>query len=143
AALAKANSEDPTSAANGGNMPDWLTHGQFSSPEFDRVAFSLKPGQTSDLVKVDYGYHIVQVLQKEDGRLKPFEEVRGDLVSQIQKERANDMMQKISDKAQSELQKDPAHPEKVASELNMELMQANNVEPNQPIPGIGANPDLD
>jgi peptidyl-prolyl cis-trans isomerase D len=143
AALAKANSEDPSSAANGGTMPDWLTHGQFSSPEFDRVAFSLKPGQTSDLVKVDYGYHIIQVLEKEDGRLKPFEEVKAELASQYKKEQASNMMQKISDKAQAMLQKDPLHPELVAAALNMELVQANDVEPGKPIVGVGPSPDLD
>ena len=143
AELAKNNSEDPSSAANGGAMPDWLTHGQFSSPDFDKAAFSLKPGQTSDLVKVDCGYHIIQVLQKEDGRLKPFDEVKGDLASQFKKQRASDMMQQISDKAQAQLQKDPLHPEKVAGDLNMELLPANNVEPGKPIPGIGPSPELD
>ncbi|HTS29532.1 MAG TPA: peptidyl-prolyl cis-trans isomerase [Bryobacteraceae bacterium] len=142
AALAKANSEDPSSAANGGTMPDWVTHGQFASADFDKVAFSLKPGQT-DMVKVDYGYHIIQVLQKEDGRLKPFDEVKGELVAQIKKERANDIMQKISDKAQAALQKDPAHPEKVAADLGMEIVMANNVEAGKDIPGIGPSPDLD
>ncbi|HEV3198753.1 MAG TPA: peptidyl-prolyl cis-trans isomerase [Bryobacteraceae bacterium] len=143
AELAKNNSEDPSSAANGGAMPDWLTHGQFSSPDFDKAAFSLKPGQTSDLVKVDYGYHIIQVLEKEDGRLKPFDEVKGELASQYKKERASDMMQKISDKAQAQLQKDPLHPEKVAADLNMELVQANDVEPGKPIPGVGPGPELE
>jgi len=143
AQLAKDNSEDPSSAANGGAMPDWLTHGQFGSPDFDKAAFSLKPGQTSDLVKVDYGYHIIQVLEKEDGRLKPFEEVKGELASQYKKERASDMMQKISDKAQAQLQKDPLHPEKVAGDLGMELVQADNVEPGKPIPAVGPSPDLD
>jgi len=143
AALAKANSEDPSSAANGGAMPDWLTHGQFSSPDFDRAAFSLKPGQISDLVKVDYGYHIIQLIEKEDGRLKPFDEVKGELASQYKKERASDMMQKISDKAAAQLQKDPLHPEKVATDLSMELVQANEVEPGKPIPGVGPGPELE
>jgi peptidyl-prolyl cis-trans isomerase D len=143
AELAKNNSEDPTSAANGGAMPDWLTHGQFASPDFDKVAFSLKPGQTSDPIKVDYGYHIVQVLQKEDGRMKPFEEVKGDITAQFKKQRASDMMQQISDKAQAQLQKDPLHPENVARDLNMELVKADNIGPGSPIAGVGPSPDLD
>jgi len=140
--LAKSNSEDPTSASNGGVMPDWVTHGQFA-PDVDKVAFSLKPGQTSDPVKVDYGYHILQVQQKEDGRLKPFEEVKGDIVAQFKKQRASEMMQQISDKAQAALQKDPQNPAKVASDLNMEVVTANNVTPGSTIPGIGANAELD
>ncbi|MBZ5626824.1 MAG: peptidyl-prolyl cis-trans isomerase [Acidobacteriia bacterium] len=144
AELAKNNSEDPSSAANGGAMPDWLTHEQLqATPEFERAAFSLKPGQTSDVVKVVYGYHIIQVLQKEDARMKPFEEVKGDLAAQYKKQRANDMMQQISDKAQVQLQKDPLHPEKVAADLNMQLVKADNVEAGKPIPEVGASPDFE
>lgn len=75
--------------------------------------------------------------------MKPFEEVQGDLASQYKKQRASDMMQQISDKAQAQLQKDPLHPEKVAGDLNMELVKADNVEAGNPIPGVGASPDLD
>src|ERR1019366_4014068 len=58
AKLAKENSEDPSSGANGGDLGDWITHGQMV-PEFDKAIFSLKVGETSDLVKTMYGFHIV------------------------------------------------------------------------------------
>src|SRR4029078_5815031 len=113
------------------------------SKDFDTVAFNLKPGQVSDPIKVEYGYHIVKVEQKEDGRMKPFEEVKGDILAQFQKQRGSEMMQQISDKAQAALQKDPTHPEKVAADLGVELINADNAGPGDTIPGVGASPDFD
>jgi peptidyl-prolyl cis-trans isomerase D len=141
AALAKKNSEDTGSAANGGAMPDWVTRGQ-TVPEFEKAAFSLKPGQTSDLVKTQYGYHIIQVLQHEDARLRPFEEAKSELLVQAKKQAVNDAMNKISDTAQTALQKDPAHPEKVAADLNMQLVRVDGYAPGQTIKEIGPNPDF-
>ena len=142
AALAKQNSEDPGSAVNGGSMPDWVTRGQ-TVPEFEKAAFSLKPGQTSDLVKTQYGYHIIQVPQHEDARLRPFEEAKGELMVQAKKQLVDDAMNKVSDTAQAALQKDPAHPEKVAADLNMQLVSVNGYVPGQTIKEIGPSPDLD
>ncbi len=142
--LAKKYSEDPSSANNEkdpGELPDWITRGQ-TVPEFERAAFSLKPGQTSDLVKTQYGYHIIQVLAHEDARLRPFDEVKGELATAWKKQRVNDIMQNISDKAQVELQKDPMHPEKVAAEFNMQLVRADGIAPGQPLPEIGTNTDF-
>jgi peptidyl-prolyl cis-trans isomerase D len=139
--LAKKNSEDTGSAQNDGELPDWITRGQI--PDLEQVTFSLKPGQTSDLIKTQYGYHIVQVLQHEDARLRPFEEVKGEIAAQIKKQRAAEQMQQIADKAQTALQKDPAHPEKVAADLNMQLVRADGVEAGKPIPEVGASPDFE
>ena len=141
AALAKTNSEDSGSAANGGAMPDWVTRGQ-TVPEFEKTAFSLKPGQTSDLVKTQYGYHIIQVLQHEDAHLRSFDEARGELLAQAKKQAANDAMNKISDMAQTVLQKDPAHPEKVAADLNMQLVRVDAYAAGQTVKEIGASPDF-
>jgi peptidyl-prolyl cis-trans isomerase D len=142
AALAKKNSEDTGSAANGGEYPGWVTRGQ-TVPEFEQAAFSLKPGQTSDLVKTQYGYHILQVLQHEDARLQPFEEAKSELAAQWKKQSANDAMNKISDTAQAVLQKDAAHPEKVAAALNMQLVRVDGFAPGQTVKEIGASPDFD
>jgi peptidyl-prolyl cis-trans isomerase D len=142
AALAKKNSEDPGSAANGGEYPGWVTRGQ-TVPEFEKAAFSLKPGQTSDLVKTQYGYHIIQVLQHEDARLRPFEEAKSELAVQWKKQSGNDAMNKISDTAQAALQKDPAHPEKVAADLNMQLVRVDGHAAGQPVKEIGPSPDFD
>src|SRR5664280_3664623 len=142
AKLAKANSEDPGSGANGGDLGDWITHGQMV-PEFDKAIFSLKVGETSDLVKTMYGYHIVQVLAHQDAGVRTFAEVKGELTAQWKKQRVNDLVQEASDKAQAALQKDPAHPEKVAAEYNMQVVRIDNYSPGTAVADLGPNADFD
>jgi peptidyl-prolyl cis-trans isomerase D len=72
--LAKKYSEDPGSKDKGGDL-GWITQGQ-TVPEFEKTAFSLDKGKLSDLVKTQYGFHIIKVLDKETAHTKPFEEVK-------------------------------------------------------------------
>ena len=141
AKLAKENSEDGSAAA-GGDLGDWITHGQMV-PEFDKAIFSQKIGETSDLVKTMFGYHIIQVTAKQEGGVRPFAEVKDQLLEQARKERVNDLMQLASDKAQTALQKDPTHPEAVAASLNMQVIQAPGFSSANPVPELGPSPDLE
>lgn len=72
--LAKKYSEDPGTKDKGGDL-GWITQGQ-TVPEFEKTAFSLDKGKISDLVKTQYGFHIIKVLDKETAHTKPFEEVK-------------------------------------------------------------------
>ena len=139
--LAKKYSEDPGAAQTGGEYKG-VTRGQMV-PEFEQAAFSLKPGQISDPVKTTYGYHILQVEKHDDARLRPFEEVKSEIAANLKKQRASEQMQQIADRVQAELRKDPAHPEKVAAQFNMQLVKADGVQPGKDVPGIGTSPDFD
>ena len=141
AEMAKKNSDDTGSAAKGGDL-GWVTRGQMV-PEFEKATFSLKPGVISDLVKTQYGYHIIQVQAHEDARVKPFAEVKDELSKSWKQLQAGQKMQQVEDTAQAALQKDPTHPEKVAADLGMQLVRADGVEAGRPLPEVGSNSDFD
>jgi peptidyl-prolyl cis-trans isomerase D len=84
--LASKNSDDPGSKTQGGEL-GWLDRGK-TVPEFDKEAFTLAPGQTSDLVKTQFGYHILQVEEKKTAHLRPISEVKAEIVPVLEQQRA-------------------------------------------------------
>jgi peptidyl-prolyl cis-trans isomerase C len=72
--LAKTNSQDPGSAANGGDL-GFFERGQMV-PAFDKAAFSLPVNQVSDLVETNFGYHIIKVTEKQQARTLTLDEVK-------------------------------------------------------------------
>ncbi len=137
---AKEKSEDTGSAVNNGEL-GWIVKGQTVKP-FEDSAFSLKPGQMSGLVKTEYGYHIIQVEAHEQAHIKPFDEVKAQLTTDLQKQMAANQMQNLSDKAVAGLRQDPSHPEKTADAVGGTLIQVPDVEASEPIPGIGVSKEL-
>jgi peptidyl-prolyl cis-trans isomerase D len=137
--LARKNSEDPGSAQKGGDL-DWVVRGQ-TVKQFEETAFSLKPKEISNVVKTEYGYHIIQVLDREAAQLKTFEEVRSQITDEFRKQRASQTFQDLTDRAQAALKKEPA--EQVAKELNLpDPIKVDAVGPGDPLPEIGANKDF-
>ncbi len=84
--LAGKNSDDPGSKVQGGEL-GWLNRGQ-TVPEFDKTAFSLAPGQTSDVIKTQFGYHILQVEDKKTAHTQPLAEVKSEIVPILEQQRA-------------------------------------------------------
>jgi peptidyl-prolyl cis-trans isomerase C len=76
ATIARERSEGP-SAANGGELGRF-GRGQMV-PAFEEAAFSLEPGELSDIVETRFGYHILQVTDKVEGRTESFEEARDNI----------------------------------------------------------------
>jgi peptidyl-prolyl cis-trans isomerase D len=140
AKLAKENSEDPGSKDQGGEV-GWMVRGQMV-PEFEKAGFSMKVGETSGLVKTTYGYHILQVEAHEDAHLQTLDEVKGQLVVDLQKRQASQMMQSLSDKVIAQLRKDPAHPETAAALAGTTVIEAKNIQSGDPIPGVGASKEF-
>ncbi|MDE3196321.1 MAG: peptidyl-prolyl cis-trans isomerase, partial [Acidobacteriota bacterium] len=140
AKLAKDNSQDPGSGAQGGEL-GWIVKGQ-TVPEFEKSAFSLGVGQTSGLVKTTYGYHIIQVEAHEQAHLQPFDEVKAQLATDYMKGQANQKIQDLSDKAIAALHKDPTHADQVGQTLGIPVTHADHIASGDPIPGIGTSKEF-
>lgn len=84
--LAKTYSEDPGSAFNGGDL-DFFEQGMMV-PEFDQVVFSMQVGETSDVVKTDFGLHLIQLIATRDQQAQPYEEIAEEVKHQLSLETA-------------------------------------------------------
>ena len=78
--LAKKYSEDPGTKDKGGDL-GWIVHGQ-TVAEFEKAAFSLPKGAISDVIKTQYGFHILKIIDKESAHTKSFDEVKQELLTQ-------------------------------------------------------------
>lgn len=77
AELARNESTDPMSAAEGGDL-GFFARGRMVA-EFEKAAFAMSPGQTSAPVKSEYGYHIIRVTDRKDAHEATFDEVKEDI----------------------------------------------------------------
>ncbi len=104
AELAKKNSEDG-SAKEGGDL-NYFGPGQMV-PEFEKVAFAMKPGDISDIVESQFGFHIIKVTDKRPARTIPFAEVKGQIADflkqQRQQEKANALVEQLKAKSKIEI----------------------------------------
>jgi peptidyl-prolyl cis-trans isomerase D len=138
AVLAKANSEDEASAKNGGDL-DYFGRGRMV-PEFDQVAFALQAGQTSDLVKTQYGYHIIKVTDKKNATTRPLAEVRQQLSDQLSYERAQTQAADLAAALEKQITR-PADLDKVAKEHGLTVQESGFFARDEPILGLGPAPE--
>ncbi|MCU1275337.1 MAG: PpiC-type peptidyl-prolyl cis-trans isomerase [Bryobacterales bacterium] len=94
AALAKAESDDTVSAANGGDLGTFRK-GQMV-PQFEQAALTLPVGQLSEPIKTPFGYHLIRVEQRD---AKTFEEVRPDLEKKMRPELARNAVENLRKQA--------------------------------------------
>jgi peptidyl-prolyl cis-trans isomerase D len=86
AAVATANSQDPGSATNGGDL-DFFGRGAMVKP-FEDTVFALNKGDISDLVETEFGFHIIRVTDIKAPEVKSFESMRAQIESDLKKQQA-------------------------------------------------------
>lgn len=125
AQLAKEHSKDPGSAAQGGDL-GWAERGMFVGP-FEEALFSMSAGEVRGPIKTQFGYHIIQLDQVEQGHQRSFEDARAELEDEYRKERSESLFyeqtQKLGDLAFESL----TELQSVASALDLPIKTATGV----------------
>ena len=135
AELAKKNSQDPGSAAKGGDL-GWVSRGQMVK-NFEDAVFTLAPNQISNVVSTEYGFHIIQVLEKQPAHLQTLDEVKPAIVATLKNQNVFDRMQELTDKAHAELVKAPQNAQQIATQLGLEFVDVPGFAPGKPIAQLG------
>jgi len=117
AALARANSDDPGSKANGGDL-GWNAKGVMV-PEFDKALFALKPGEISEPVKSSFGWHIIQLREVKGAQQQDFAAVRDQLLRQETEAARERTFNDLSGKLVDLVLKNPSSLGPAARELNL------------------------
>ncbi len=139
--LAQKYSEDDGSKAKGGDL-GWIVEGQ-TVPEFQQAAFSLPKGAISDLVKTQYGFHIIKVLDRETAHTKSFEEVRDSILPILLTQRVNQEVDGLSAQMADAVRQSDRQPlDALAKKFNLTLGQTQPVSATDPVGPLGNTADL-
>lgn len=91
AKLAAENSDDPGSKVRGGDL-SWYSRGQ-TVPQFEKAAFALaRPNDLSGVVETQFGFHIIQLVEREAASPVPFEEARPRITQMLQQKQAGERL---------------------------------------------------
>ena len=99
-------SKDP--AGEGGDL-GWFTKDRMV-PEFSEVAFKMEPGQISDPVKTQFGWHIIKVEEKRMKTFPPYDQLKEQAMRYVAQKAQSDMITALRDKAKIERFDEPAKP---------------------------------
>jgi len=137
AALATKYSEDEASAKQGGDL-DYFARGRMA-PEFEQAAFSLEPGKISELVKTQYGFHIIKAIDKKAASTRTLEEVRPQIQDQLAWEKAQAAATSLAGTLEAQVNA-PADLDKVARENGLKVEESGYFTRDEPIMGLGPSP---
>ena len=136
--LAKKNSEDEQSAKNGGDL-DYFGRGRMV-PEFDQAVFAMQKGQISDLVKTQYGYHIIKLEDKKSATTKPLADVRQQITDQLAYERAQAQAADLAQKLEGQIRR-PGDLDAVGKANGLPVQESGFFARDEPILGLGPAPE--
>ncbi|TFZ08653.1 SurA N-terminal domain-containing protein [Ramlibacter humi] len=142
AELAKKNSGDSVSAANGGDL-DWSARGGYASKALEDAVFGLKKGEMT-LVETEFGWHVVKLDDTRAPKQRSFEEMKPELEAQARKEQAQKKYAETADAFSNAVYEAADGFKSVAERFKLDVKTAQNVQ-RTPAPGATgplANPKL-
>ena len=136
--LAKKYSEDPGSGKQGGSL-GWIGKGQ-TVPEFEKVAFSLPKGQTSDLVKSSYGFHIIRVDDKQEAHMKTLDEVKAEIEPILKHQKGQQIAQQKAEALLKQARTDGL--DAAAAAQGVPVITSDFFSRKDMLPGLGPSPQF-
>lgn len=140
AELARKNSQDTGSAANGGDL-DFFGRGAMVKP-FEDAAFALKKGEISDVVESDFGYHIIKLTDIKTPQQKSFDELRASMESDLRTQQAQRKFAEVAETFTNGVYEQADSLKPVADRLKLEVKTVANLRRTPPaaVSGVLANP---
>jgi peptidyl-prolyl cis-trans isomerase D len=135
--VAKAQSQDPSSAANGGDL-DFFGRGAMVKP-FEDVVFSLNKGDISDLVETEFGFHIIQLSDVKAPPQRSFESMRAEIETELKKQQAQKQFTEAAETFSNLVYEQADSLKPAADRLKLEIRTAKGV---QRVPAPGATGPL-
>lgn len=139
AEVAKKESQDPGSAANGGDL-GFFGRGAMVAP-FEQAAFSLPKGSISDVVATDFGFHIIQVTDVKQPAVPSYEQLRPKIVEELQQQQAQRKYAEVADSFSNLVYEQADSLQPAAEKLGLKVVKAAGVQraPQQGAEGPLAN----
>jgi peptidyl-prolyl cis-trans isomerase D len=140
AELATRNSQDPGSAAKGGDL-DWFGRGMMVKP-FEDTVFALKEGQISDVVRSDFGFHVITVTGVRSEQAKPLEEVRGEIEAELRQQSAAKKYAEAAESFSNIVYEQADSLQPAADKFKLAIHQSGWIAAGIPGNGLASNPKL-
>jgi peptidyl-prolyl cis-trans isomerase D len=130
--VARKNSQDPGSAAKGGDL-EFFARGAMVKP-FEDAAFSMKKGAISDVVESDFGFHIIQLTDIKLPQQRSFDEVRATIEADLKGQQAQRKFAETAEIFTNTVYEQSDSLKPVADKLKLEIKTADKLA-RQPLPG--------
>ena len=135
AELAKQHSEDPSSAVKGGDLGFFAKEEMV--PEFSEAAFSTKPGELSDIVKTEFGYHIIKVVDRKQEGVTPLDEVKPHIERYLDGKKKMDAFRKLVEASRQSAEivyvDEDYDPEKIKEEYHKLIDELKKEQAKEPV----------
>ena len=119
AALARENSDDSGSSASGGDL-GWMGRGAMTG-SFEDALFAMEPGQVSDPVRTDFGWHVIQLREARSGQTQSFEESREALAAELAETNRDRAVSEFTSELVDRIYRNPSSLTPAASEMGLQV----------------------
>ncbi len=138
--LAKKYSEDPGSKDNGGDI-GFITRGQ-TVKNFEETSFTAPVGQLVGPVKTEFGYHLIEVIERQNAQVISFDEAKARVTEDLKRQMAADSQGRVADQLRRDIEKSPSQLLALASKVGAGIVGVEYKGSGTPLPIFGPKPEI-